>query len=343
LWVAGTLLGWSTGKAAGQKPFVGWVTNGPAVFRACVERIQALPGPAMDFSPPPEDLPMEVRRGMLMFRLVSNVTLVTNTTTEFDHYLPESLNRLVWTNFIANTNGKSMTIWSKRARPVDWPARPASVSWNHSSLIWGMNGLTAICPCWQGEGPPGWTPITALTRRHGYARGHSMGPDGFSKDLAGKKVWFLTTNNSIIEVKILRQVVRTRETSRRDYTIVLFASDLPESIQPMRVAHQIDILGAPPTKYCAFSGTPVVFFKTEQQGNVSADMPGFTVNTMKGGDSGSPNILPMPGELVFLDGRTSSGPSSEMQADMDELCRRGRLAPAKYQLQYVDLSTFPSY
>jgi hypothetical protein len=84
-------------------------------------------------------------------------------------------------------------------------------------------------------------------------------------------------------------------------------------------------------------------FGTEQSGNVSAGIPGFIVNTWKGGDSGSPNMLPFFDELVFLSGRSTSGPSADMQADMDELCRMQHLAPKRYQLQSVDLSSFPSY
>ena len=84
-------------------------------------------------------------------------------------------------------------------------------------------------------------------------------------------------------------------------------------------------------------------FKTEQGGNVSADVPGFIVDTMKGGDSGSPNMLPLPGELVFWTGRTTSGASPEMQADMDTLCRLEGLDTRKYRLQWVDLSRYPKY
>jgi hypothetical protein len=170
-----------------------------------------------------------------------------------------------------------------------------------------------------------------------------MGSDRFGTDLAGKKVWFLTTNNSIVETRIRRLVVRTRETSRRDYTLFLFDSDLPPSIEPMRVVAASEVFAVPHCKYCYMAGTPSLLFKTEQGGNVSADVPGFTVDTMKGGDSGSPNMLPLPGELVFWNGRTTSGPSPEMQADMDELCKLQRLNPAKYQLQYVDLSKYPTY
>jgi hypothetical protein len=64
---------------------------------------------------------------------------------------------------------------------------------------------------------------------------------------------------------------------------------------------------------------------------------------MKGGDSGAPNLLPLPGELIFCGGRTTSPPSPQMQADMDELCRLEHLDPKRYQMQWVDLSAFPSF
>jgi hypothetical protein len=63
------------------------------------------------------------------------------------------------------------------------------------------------------------------------------------------------------------------------------------------------------------------------------------VDIWKGGDSGSPNMLPLPGELVFSGGRATSGPGPEMQADMDELCRREGLDPQRYQMQWVELSS----
>jgi hypothetical protein len=87
-------------------------------------------------------------------------------------------------------------------------------------------------------------------------------------------------------------------------------------------------------------GAPWPIFKTEQTGHVSADIPDFTVDTWKGGDSGSPNMLPLPGELVFLSGRSTSGPSPEMQADMDELCRRDGIDLKRYQMQWVDLESY---
>jgi hypothetical protein len=86
-----------------------------------------------------------------------------------------------------------------------------------------------------------------------------------------------------------------------------------------------------------FGPAPHPIFQTEQLGNVSTGVAPLTVNTWKGGDSGSPNMIPLPGQLVFFSGRSTSGPSQEMQEDMDELCRRAKLDPKKYQLQWVDL------
>jgi hypothetical protein len=202
-----------------------------------------------------------------------------------------------------------------------------------------MTGLTAISPCWEVESGSGQVPVTALTRRHGYVRGHGMGPDGFNTNFAGKKVWFLSTNNRLVEATVARDVVRTSGESHRDYTILLFKKDLPPSIQPMRVTDFTDMVA----KYSFRSDAPRPIFQTEQNGNISTGIPGFSVNTWKGGDSGSPDMLPMPGELVFYGGRSTSGPSAEMQADMDRLCAMEGLESNRYHLRWLDLSSFPTY
>jgi hypothetical protein len=280
---------------------------------------------------------------MAAFRTMGNVTLRNTLKNSFDHFLPESLNNLVWTNFIAHTNGRSTVVWSARAYSPGWPAQPPVAQWNVNSLIWGLKGLTALSPCWEQEGSPGQVPITALTKRHGYTRGHSMGGERVGTLYAGKKVWFVTQQNKVVEMKVAREIVRTVETSGRDYTILLFSSDLPDSIQPMRVAPPKSVFNPSPTKYVELMGAPCPLFKTEQAGHVSANVPEFMVDTFKGGDSGSPDMLPMPGELVFANGRATSGASPEMQADMDKLTRLAGLDPRKYQLQSVDLSGYPSY
>lgn len=166
-----------------------------------------------------------------------------------------------------------------------------------------------------------------------------MGEDGFSTNYSGRKVWFVNARNELVTVKIERQVVRIGGNPRRDYTIFLFDQDLPAGIEPMSVAQVTNVLA----KYLGLPGAPAPLFKTEQGGHVSAEIPGFTVPTWKGGDSGSPDMLPLPGELVFVGGRSTTGPTPEMQADMDELCRQQKLDSKRYQMRWADLSEFPNF
>ncbi|HEX5222724.1 MAG TPA: hypothetical protein VFZ59_24425 [Verrucomicrobiae bacterium] len=267
----------------------------------------------------------------------------TWTNSVFEMYRPESLNYAIWTNFIAHTNGRAVQIWSERAHPSNWPTNKPIVRWNTNNLMWGMRGVTALSPCWWGEGAPGQVPLTLLTRRHAYTRGHGIGPEGFHTHIAGYKAWFLTRDNVVVEAVVKRNVTRVSATNGvyRDYTIVLFDKDLPLTIDSMAVIFPAELQ----SKYRFPSGSnwPNPIFQTEQGGSVSAGIAPFVVSTWKGGDSGSPNMLPLPGELVFFSGRSTTGPTREMQEDMDELCRLERLDPKKYQLRRPDLSKYPSY
>jgi hypothetical protein len=255
----------------------------------------------------------------------------------FDHFLPGFLPHLVWTNLLARTNGRDPNIWSVRSHPTNWPKARPVVQWNTNCLIWGMKGLTALSPCWEDEGGSGQAPITALTRRHGYTRGHSMGADGVTSSRTGKKVWFLTTNNVLVEAVVQRALIRL--IGGRDYTLLLFKQDLPESIMPVRVESGTNLL----YKYHYCPGAPLPVVKTEQGGQLSVDLPGFTVNIWKPGDSGAPDLLLMPGELIFIGGRSTSSATPLMQIDMNVLCRIEGLDPEKYQLQWADFSGFRSY
>ena len=262
-------------------------------------------------------------------------------------YPPDSLGYLVWTNFIAHTNGAFTRIWSTYELPENFPhdyftadklpkeTRP-QLAWNTNCLMWGMKGETALSQCWTAQGWHGQVPITALTRRHGYTRGHSMGNFGMSDHFSGQRVYFCTTNNEVVEVEVQKCFVQVGK--GYDYTLLLFAKDLPAGIETMRVVDLNTVL----KKYPPNPATAWIQFQTEQGLNVSAGYPPFMVNTWKMGDSGSPNMLPMPGELVFFSGRSTSGPSEQMQKDMDELSQNAHLDPAKYQMQWFDLSGFPS-
>ena len=293
--------------------FVGWGTNPPAVYT--------------------------LYRSLVTNQTPDLVTLVTSVTNRvFDHFFPDSLHQCVWTNFIARTNGRATTLWRERAHPSGWPTNGSApvLAWNTNSLLWGRHGLTALSPCWEGEGYEGQAPITALTRRHGYTRGHGMAPDGVCTNWSGKKVWFLTAGNQRIAATIARAIVRT---SGRDYTIFLFRQDLPPGIEPLRVIEPDELSRRYP--FCL--GAPRPICQTEQTGHVNTGLAGFSVPAWKGGDSGSPDMLPLGNELLFYGGRSTSGPSPAMQADMDQLSRLAGLDPNRYQIQWADLSRFPAY
>ena len=317
----------ATDKIASTNSFIGWSTNGAAIFQNY--RV------AREWkSPFPTNNPALATNPVIMRMREANSTF---TNQVFVAFKPKSLNQLVWTNFLALTNGRDLNIWSHRTHPIGWPTLSPAITWTRNSLIWGLKGFTALSPCWEGEGSSGQVPITLLTRRHGYTRGHGMGAQGFNTRLRGSKVWFLAADDSLVAVTIQREVVRTG--AQGDYTIFLFDRDLPDTIQPIRVA-ALDEVQA---RYLSMApnGVNCPVFKTEQGGQVSAEVPGFKVATWKSGDSGSPNLLPLPGELVFFGGRSTSGPSSEMQADMDTLSQMEGLNPKTYQLRWLDWSKYP--
>ncbi|GEM_PF-1623287 len=319
---------------------VGYFTNGAAVmeiFRVTTELVNT-----QRVRLPPHLLTnAAAATNPVIARLRTNYYSYTNLV--FDGFLPNSIPYLIWTNFIAHTNGRTMRIWSERTHPANFPTNPPTVKWNTNSLIWGMKGMTALSPSWAGQGAVGQVPLTALTRRHAYARGHGMGPDGFTDKWGGRKVWFLTRDNRLLEFTTRRAVVRTGSTNgvHRDYTIFLLDRDLPNSIEPMTVTSAEEVRKYylnhnPPPFPAQQTVVPYPIFQAEQGGNVSSSIPPLIVNTWKGGDSGSANMIPLPGELVFFSGRSTTGPTREMQADMDELCRQEGLKPARYQMRWLD-------
>jgi hypothetical protein len=312
---------------------IGFTTNGPVVYKTF--RITQTMS---------NDLPTHPRAATNAAYRRAFPSEYSYTNAVFHSLREDSLNYCVWTNFLAHTNGRDTVVWSQRSRGASWPTNPPIVKWNKNSLIWGMKGMTAISPCWAGEGGYGQVALTALTRRHAYTRGHGMGADGFNTGNAGNKAWFVAADNSLVEAVIKRQVTRVTASTNgepRDYTIMMFDRDLPTSIEPMAVADfKIIQLHYP---FPTLGNVPHPIFQTEQSGHVSAGVEPLTVNTWKGGDSGSPNMIPMPGELVFFSGRSTSGPTPGMQADIDELCRQEKVDATQYQLRWLDFSKYPAY
>jgi hypothetical protein len=328
--------GWISAQTSQPtRELLGWTTNGATVLQTY--RVTSITTNVLPARPLPPHL--ATNRPPPQPRIHTREWNYTNNV--FHSFLPGTLPHVLWTNFVALTNGREMRIWSERSHPPDWATTGPVVRWNTNSLIWGLRGMTALSPAWSGQGSYGQVPLTALTRRHVYSRGHGMGPEGFNVHKPGRKGWFFTADNRKIEVTIIRSVVRCSlgaNQQRLDYTIMLLDRDLPPEIETMAVAapEQVFKLIARPINAIV----PMPVFQTEQGGSVSTSVPPMTVNTWKGGDSGSPNMLALPGELVFFNGRSTTGPGPEMQADMDELCRLEKLNPAKYQLRWVDLGKY---
>jgi hypothetical protein len=315
-----TLLAGTSGTAAAPSPAL-WITNWPGVFLVRSNSLGYFFTTNLN------------KTAAMNLRLTGSL----GTNAVFDHFVERSLNKVAFDALLAATNGRTTRIWAEREHPIGWPVFPPRARWEGKGLLFGIKGFTALSPCWSGEGHSGQTPITALTQRHVYTRGHGMGTNGFSKAMAGDTAWFLRTDNGMVSRKILRRVVRTGSAEMPyDYTILLLDQDLPAEIQPMAVtdAKQLD-------RYLVrVNGAPWPVLMTEQTGNVSAGIPGFMVETWKGGDSGSPDMILLSNELVMIRGRSTSGPNQQMQRDMDELCRQAKLDPRKYPMRFVDLSGF---
>jgi subtilisin-like proprotein convertase family protein len=243
----------------------------------------------------------------------------------------------VWTNFIAHTNGQTMDMWSERIYPANWPNSPPLLAWNTNCLLYGLDGFTGISQCNEFEGAPGQGPITLLTRRHGYYRGHSAGTNGLRTDIAGQRVWFCAADNTVVQMTIAAVLVRLESdaTNTYDYSIMIFTEDVPTNINPVSVISPVNM----EIFYYNTPDIPYMFFATEQLGHCAAGVAPFIYDTIKGGDSGSPNMIPSPdNKLIMFSGTSTTGFSPQVQADIDTLSVYEGLNPTNYQLRWYDLS-----
>jgi subtilisin-like proprotein convertase family protein len=241
-----------------------------------------------------------------------------------------------WTNFIANTNGRTMKMWAEYSLPEGWPAVPPVMAWETNCLLYGVEGFTAISQCNEYQGAPGQVPATLLTPRHAYTRGHGLGPNGLGNGLNGMHVWFCTASNTLVEMTIAANFIRlgTFGGEVYDYGILFFTEDVPPSITPMFVISQSDYQ----TYYPDTPDLPFLFFGTTAAGYCSADVPPFFFSLMNPGDSGSPNMIPTPdNKLAMFSGASTSAASPQMQADMDYLTTLAGLNTNNYQLHWYDI------
>jgi hypothetical protein len=168
-----------------------------------------------------------------------------------------------------------------------------------------------------------------------------MGNPGFSTALAGLRVWFCTSSNTVVQMNVAAELIENGDVGGvfYDYGILVFTEDAPDSITPVWVMDDADF----ETYYADTPDLPFMFFGTEQFGFCSAQVPPFVYNLVAPGDSGSPNMIPTMGldnRLIMFSGRTTSAPSAQMQADMDALTGYLGLSPSNYQLQWYNMSAW---
>ncbi len=260
----------------------------------------------------------------------------TNTTADVPVYILDDLRWGMWQNFMAASNGAVIAYQATHTHPDGWPDVAPDIAWvtGGRSLLCNHPGYTGISLCNSFEGAPGQVPVTALTRRHGYLRGHGSGDTGIyvgpGNTWEGRKVWFCTSDNVVVEADIEAAYVRNRvnSTGTNDYTIVLFSQDLPAAITPIpyvmaEPAHLDDL------HYH-------VCFRKCQNGNIGANVPGFLQQVILG-DSGGPMVLPLPiaGQpLAFVKGEDTDPVMAQTQADMDYLSTYYGLNTNNYQLNW---------
>jgi hypothetical protein len=176
-------------------------------------------------------------------------------------------------------------------------------------------------------------------------RGHGLGPVGLqTSGLAGKKLWFCTSSNTVVEMTVAAQFVRLGDVSSGpwpgfyDYGLVIFTQDVPDSITPISVISPADF----EIYYYRTAEIPYFTLGTEQNGHCATAgdlIPPFIYPLNKGGDSGSPNILPSPdNKLIMFSGSGISGFTPQVQADMDTLSLYLGLNTNNYRLRYYDLT-----
>jgi hypothetical protein len=254
---------------------------------------------------------------------------------------PPTLQAALWASFSSATNARPGTTQFANMSTLN-------PTFDTNSVTFGLTGYNACAA--EANPAPGfvWTnqtwyiPVTALTRRHVYYRGHSTGgtngqfmPTGIASPLH-----FIRTDGSIY----LAYVAGVKK-GLQDYNVAILSNDLPADIQPMMMAD-------PNALAEKLAKNPVGFWPNFKpllgycQHNKIGTIDGVSFNPHNfyvGGDSGSPDFYILNGALVFVEGRTTSGWCPQMQADCDQLTTWAGLNPAQYQIALLDLSQFSDF
>ncbi len=245
------------------------------------------------------------------------------TTTNVELYVLDALRWAMWTNFIRQTStisGISNIYEAEHTHRTGWPntAGPI-VAFYTNSFLCQYRGFTGISLCnarelsvYQGRYQTNINvpPITALTDRIGYLRGHGVaGPrglhvpsQGYTNDWNGTNIWFCDTNNNVVQDVIAGAYVGDPNGDQNwDFTLVFFKTNLSDlGIAP------VPYVMAPPSNWNADYH---ICFKKTQNNDFDTGLPQFAdvYWGTENGNSGGPLLLPLPsGDLVFMGGITTA-------------------------------------
>ena len=248
-----------------------------------------------------------------------------------------SLGDALWTSFIAATNARnSETVWNTSGDV-------ATVNWNTNSPLYGQTGFTGFS-LESNYGiyndPKQWgVPVTALTPRHVYFRGHSSsGTNGqFMPSAKTNALHFLTADNRLI----LAYCIAVKK-GLQDYNVAILSADLPADIQPVCMVDPSAMSAKLAAQGAWWFPRHNIMLATCQHNLVGGRYYAVFSNHsfLIGGDSGSPDFYLLNGKIIMFAGCTTSGWCPQMQADCDQLSTWAGLDPASYQIQLLDLNQF---
>lgn len=273
---------------------------------------------------------------------------MTNGLTAGGIFYPaNSLGYALETNYFARTNAirhynpGADQPWTK----YEWGnTNVARYRLNTNSLIYGKRGATAISVAQFNMTA---NRLCLLTKRHAVGAGHYSGVTN------GLIVWFIGTNNLVHGMVVSNTFFSSPVTSSEDREIITFTRDVPDDVQPMRIAAPLtngttgDIYALVERYFPAEAQNPYrprAGFWVCQHGYCGRNAqphPSGIIGS-NGGDSGSPGFIILGDECVNIGGICMNAPTASMVDRMNILTRSLGLDTNQYQPQYVWLTNYPA-
>lgn len=255
---------------------------------------------------------------------------------------PPNLRDAIWAEYQARTNTPANWYWIWDGFTWGGKVDVRGWIWNTNSIFYRSNvlarGATAISPANQSSGTQ--RKFTLLTRRHALTAGHYWETNAVrlsTKDgLVGTQIWFIGTNNFIHTATVARISVNL---DPDDLALVIFKSDVPGDVQPMRIPTADGLYGmaAVQSRTGRIYWPPALF--SCQHGYVVSSPPH---NFISGGDSGGTLCVLMANEAWFCSSGSSRITTNLFQR-INELTVAEGLDTNKYQPATVDISNWPPY